>query len=175
MTAFRRKIPVRFHHCDPAALVYYPRYFEMVDGIIEDWFAIGLKASISSLLHRRAIVTPTVHLTVDFIRPSVYGETITFKLVVTKIGRTSCHIAMEASKGRELRMTVTQIIVFLHSKERKPVPVPADIVRRMRKFVATPPATRIAARRQAAARPQECLSASRNRRVPRIAVVAPKA
>jgi 4-hydroxybenzoyl-CoA thioesterase len=151
MTAFRRQIPVRFHHCDPAALVYYPRYFEMVDAIIEDWFAIGLKTSIPSLLHRRAIVTPTVHLTVDFIRPSVYGETITFKLMVNKIGRTSCHITMEASKARELRMTVKQIIVFLHSMERKPVPVPPDIIKRMRKFVATPPARRVAAERQAAA------------------------
>jgi 4-hydroxybenzoyl-CoA thioesterase len=138
MTVFRREIPVRFHHCDPAALVYYPRYFEMVDGIIEDWFASGLKVSIASLLYKRAIVTPTVHFTVDFKRPSVYGDKITFRLVVDRIGRTSCQLTLEAGKGREVRMTVKQVIVFLDAKTRRPVPLPPDITKQMRRFVEKP-------------------------------------
>ncbi len=138
MTPFRRKIPVRFHHCDPAGLVYYPRYFEMVDGTIEDFFESGLKASAPSLLYERSIVTPTVHFTVDFKKPSVFGDRITFRLHVTKIGRTSCHVSMVASKGREVRMTVQQVIVFIHAKKRTPVPIPEDIVSRMRRFLVEP-------------------------------------
>ena len=29
---------VRFEHCDPAGIVFYPRYFEMINGTVEDWF-----------------------------------------------------------------------------------------------------------------------------------------
>jgi 4-hydroxybenzoyl-CoA thioesterase len=152
MIAFQRQILVRFHHCDPAALVYYPRYFEMIDGIIEDWFAMGLKTSTSSLLYKRAIVTPTVHFTVDFRRPSVYGDNVTFKLVVTKIGRTSCHLSLVASKGRQLRMTVKQVIVFLHARRRTPVPLPPDIVKRMRRFLVPAAAAKAADGPRAAAR-----------------------
>ena len=135
MAVFRREIPVRFHHCDPAALVYYPRYFEMVDGTIEDWFTYGLKASISSLLYERSMVTPTVRFTVDFRKPSVYGDKITFRLHVTQIGRTSCHVTMVACKGREVRMTVKQVIVFIHSRKRTPIPIPDDIAKRMKRFL----------------------------------------
>ena len=29
---------VRFQHCDPAGIVFYPRYFEMLNATIEEWF-----------------------------------------------------------------------------------------------------------------------------------------
>ncbi|MCE9680901.1 acyl-CoA thioesterase [Halomonas alkalisoli] len=30
---------VRFQHCDPAGIVFYPRYFEWLNSVVEDWFA----------------------------------------------------------------------------------------------------------------------------------------
>ena len=32
---------VRFGDCDPAAIVFYPRYYEMLNATIEEWFALG--------------------------------------------------------------------------------------------------------------------------------------
>ena len=37
--AWRIIVPVRFSHCDPAGIVYFPRYFDMINGVVEDWFA----------------------------------------------------------------------------------------------------------------------------------------
>ena len=45
MAAYQREIPVRFGHCDPATFVFYPRYFEMINSFVEDWFEDGLEAS----------------------------------------------------------------------------------------------------------------------------------
>ena len=40
--AWRITVPVRFSHCDPASIVYFPRYFDMINGVVEDWFAGAL-------------------------------------------------------------------------------------------------------------------------------------
>ena len=44
MSSYQKEVQVRFGHCDPATFVYYPRYFEMLNGFIEDWFEEGLEA-----------------------------------------------------------------------------------------------------------------------------------
>ena len=33
---------IRFHHCDPAGIVFYPEYFVLFNELIEDWFNEGL-------------------------------------------------------------------------------------------------------------------------------------
>jgi 4-hydroxybenzoyl-CoA thioesterase len=36
------RVPIRFQHTDPAGIVFYPRYFEILGQIIEDWFSHDL-------------------------------------------------------------------------------------------------------------------------------------
>ena len=38
-------IDIRFTHCDPAGIVFYPRYFELINGVVEDCCAQGLGMS----------------------------------------------------------------------------------------------------------------------------------
>jgi acyl-CoA thioesterase FadM len=33
---------IRFHHCDPAGIVFYPQYFVLFNELVEDWFNHGL-------------------------------------------------------------------------------------------------------------------------------------
>ena len=39
---FHSDMLVRFSHCDPAGIVFYPQYFIMFNGLVEDWFNQGL-------------------------------------------------------------------------------------------------------------------------------------
>ena len=112
MAAFQREILVRFGHCDAAGWVFYPRYFEMISDFVEDWFEEGLAASAPGLFHHKQLLTPSVHFTVDFIKPTRYGDRLTFNLWTVKVGRTSCELRIEASLGGELRMRVKQVLVF---------------------------------------------------------------
>ena len=80
MSAFQREILVRFGHCDAAGWVFYPRYFEMISDFVEDWFEDGLAASAPGLFHHKQILTPSVHFTVDFPKPTRYGDRLTFNL-----------------------------------------------------------------------------------------------
>ena len=154
MAAFQREIPVRFGACDPATFVYYPRYFEMINGFVEDWFEDGLEASFPGLMYHKGMLAPTVHFTIDFPQPSRFGDRLTFKLEVVKIGRTSCTLRIRASCQGEPRVIATQVLVFMEHSKRGPVAIPKDITMRMRHFSVGPgaPALRRTSPRDATSR-----------------------
>ena len=139
-------MPVRFAHCDPAGWVFYPRYFEMVSDFVEDWFAAGLGTSLPQLLHRQAILTPSVHFTVDFPKPARFGDRLLFTLSVLKLGRASCELQIEASLGGATRMRMRQVLVLISAATGRPIAIPPQLMRRMQKFLA--PARRAQIRSQ---------------------------
>jgi 4-hydroxybenzoyl-CoA thioesterase len=134
MAAFQREILVRFGHCDAAGWVFYPRYFEMISDFVEDWFEDGLAASAPGLFHHKQILTPSVHFTVDFPKPTRFGDRLTFNLWVIKVGRTSCEVRIEASFHGELRMSVKQVLVFIGAETGRATEIPPELVSRMARF-----------------------------------------
>ena len=48
--AFTRTVPIRFSHCDPAGIVYFPHYFDMFNGLIEDWYTEQLGVDYAKLI-----------------------------------------------------------------------------------------------------------------------------
>ena len=34
---FERSVLIRFHHCDPAGVAFYPEYFVLFNELVEDW------------------------------------------------------------------------------------------------------------------------------------------
>ena len=85
MAAFQSEILVRFGHCDAAGWVFYPRYFEMISDFVEDWFEEGLAASAPGLFHHKQLLTPSVHFTVDFVKPTRYGDRLTLDRKSTRL------------------------------------------------------------------------------------------
>jgi len=136
MYGFELQVKVRFAHCDPAAIVFYARYFEMINGVVEDWFADVLESPFRTLLETRGIVVPTVHFNVDFRRASELGDVLTFRLRIKDIGRTSITMRIEALCGGEIRLAATQVIVMADKLSRRPVAIPDDLLERMRAFQA---------------------------------------
>src|ERR1700704_4000240 len=126
MSAFQREILVRFGHCEAAAWVFKPCYVEMISDFVEDWFEDGLAASAPGLFHHKQILTPSVHFTVDFTRPTRYGERLTFNLWTVKAGTTSCELRIEASHQGELRMHARQVLVFISAATARATPIPDE-------------------------------------------------
>ena len=50
---FERALRVRFAHCDPAGIVFFPQYLVMFNGLVEDWFTDGLGVPYAELLGPR--------------------------------------------------------------------------------------------------------------------------
>jgi 4-hydroxybenzoyl-CoA thioesterase len=118
----------------------------MISDFVEDWFEDGLAASAPSLFHHKQILTPSVHFTVDFMKPTRYGERLTFNLWTQKLGRTSCELRIEASHQGEQRMRAQQVLVFISAATARATPIPPELLSRMQRFAAdaekTPPKRR---------------------------------
>src|SRR5882724_13506238 len=83
--AYRKQILVRFGDCDAAGIVFYPRYLEMFNGLVENWFRDELQFSFTEIVTNRGWGLPTVHLDVDFVAPSRFDETLSATLTVRRV------------------------------------------------------------------------------------------
>jgi 4-hydroxybenzoyl-CoA thioesterase len=138
METFVAEIPVRFAHCDPAGIVFYPRYFEMFNALVEDWCADGLGISFRELHLERGLGVPTVHIETDFTAPSGLGEVLRAELSVLKLSRASITVSirMRGPQGDQ-RVKAELVLVMMDLQRRRAVPIPEQLRRRIAAFCAT--------------------------------------
>ena len=91
---FTAPIAVRFKHCDPAGIAFYPRLFEFANDMVEAWFA-ALGVSFAELIDERALGTPTVSAAAQFRKPCRYGETLEGRLRPLALGQRSMDLRIE--------------------------------------------------------------------------------
>jgi 4-hydroxybenzoyl-CoA thioesterase len=84
---FIKKEKIRFKHIDYAGIVFYPRFLEMLNDLVEDWFEEALERPFSKMHETNGI--PTVDLKVQFKNPARLGETLTKKLWVKELKSSS--------------------------------------------------------------------------------------
>ena len=84
---FTKQEKIRFKHIDYAGIVFYPRFLEMLNDLVEDWFEEALDRPFSKMHETNGI--PTVDLKVQFKAPARLGEVITKKLWVKELRNSS--------------------------------------------------------------------------------------
>ncbi|MGC1495752.1 MAG: thioesterase family protein [Sulfitobacter sp.] len=120
---FRFDQKVLFKHCDPAGIVFYPRYFEMINDCVEAFFDhLGHPFEV---LHQSAAV-PTARIDTQFTAPSRHGDHLTLTLAATKLGRSSLDLSINAQAGDQTRFTCTSTLVYI-TQLGKPTPWPDDL------------------------------------------------
>jgi 4-hydroxybenzoyl-CoA thioesterase len=127
LSDFTLQQKVRFQHCDPAGIVFYPRYFEMINTTVEEWFAQRLGVPFETLHGPLGAAVPTASISVDFQAPSRLGEVLEFRLRPTRIGRSSVGLSIEAYCGAEKRLSMESTLVFTKEGASKPEPWPKDL------------------------------------------------
>ena len=135
VTAFKTGIKVRFQHTDPAGILFYPRYFEMLNQVMEEWFEQALEYDYKSMTMRDKNGIPAVHVEADFKSPSELGDVIEFGLVVEHLGRSSCRVRVEGACNGTARLTARLTVAFASMTERKAKSWPAEVKERMEKFL----------------------------------------
>ena len=133
---FISQVEVRFRHCDPAGIVFYPRYFEMINDFVEEWFDKGMGLPFHALHVERHIGTPTASVQCDFSAPSRWHERLRQVLEVQRIGGASFKVLVkfEGPDG-QLRLAATLTIVTVDLRTMKSMPLPADLRERMQAYL----------------------------------------
>jgi 4-hydroxybenzoyl-CoA thioesterase len=84
---FIKQEKIRFQHIDYAGIVFYPRFLEMLNCLVEDWFEEALDRPFSKMHDTNGI--PTVDLKIQFKNPARLGEILTKKLWVKELKNSS--------------------------------------------------------------------------------------
>jgi len=133
---FQRNVLVRFGDCDPAGIVFYPRYFEMFNNLVEDWCADGLGSSFHALHAVRALGLPTVRIQTEFLAPSRLGERLRAELAVVELGGASFTLAIRllGEDGLE-RVRATLVLVLMDLKAMRATRIGEPMRERMAHYL----------------------------------------
>jgi len=125
---FRRPRLIRFSDCDPAGIVFYPQYFVMFNGLVEDWVSEGLGIGYTSLVIGRRIGLPTVRLEVDFNAVSRMGDEVVLSLNVERLGAKSLTLALDCVGSDGVpRMSMRQVLVTTSLETHRAIEIPTDL------------------------------------------------
>ncbi|MFL9938344.1 acyl-CoA thioesterase [Paraburkholderia graminis] len=137
-THFERPVRIRFSHCDPAGIVFFPQYLVMTNALVEDWFNEGLHIDYAQMIAQRRIGLPIVKLDCEFSRPSQMGETIMLTLSVSAIGRRSISIDILGHCNGETRFRAKQVLVTTSLESGRSIDIPTDIATALAMFAPQP-------------------------------------
>ena len=116
MSLFKNQQKVLFQHCDPAGIVFYPRYFEMVNAVVEEWFSEQLGVSFETLHGPMKAGIPTVHLETTFHAPSYHGDILDFELEPKRLGTSSLDLSITACCKSEKRFSMNSTLIYVDKK-----------------------------------------------------------
>jgi len=94
-----RQVGIEWGDCDPAGIVFYPRYFAIFDASTSALFERALGMSIYRMFKTFSTAGfPLVRTRARFVRPTRYGDEVTVESVIT-FGRTSFEVAHHITRG----------------------------------------------------------------------------
>lgn len=137
---FVRDITIRFHHCDPAGIVFYPQYLVMLHEFVERWFDDGLELPYARFIGQQRLGIPVVRLDCEFFAPSRLGDRVDLSLRVARLGNSAIDLVLEVhgvdEQGTpELRMRAKQTVVVMSLETHRSVAIPASLRARMTDFI----------------------------------------
>ena len=141
MLVNRRVIRIEWGDCDPAGIVYFPRYFEHFDNCTVALFekATGLK-KIAMADENKMVGIPMVNVRARFIIPSRYGDDVAVESRITEFRRSSFDVQHQLFRGKELAAECFETRVWTVPDRKSPgglksAPIPKTVRDR---FIAKP-------------------------------------
>lgn len=120
---------IRFQHCDPAGIVFYPQYFHLLHEVQEDFLAhIGCP---EHQLIGQGFGLPIVDLKTRFAGMCRHGERVEISLSLSRVGQASLGMHYEiagppdpSGKTARIRLIADAVVVFMRLESGKAVPIP---------------------------------------------------
>src|SRR5690606_35284366 len=89
MLTTSREVTIEWGDCDPAGIVFFPRYFAMFDWSLWSHFAkVGLIKH-EMVRHYGIVGCPMVDTSAKFLMPSKYGDVVHIETTITEFRRSS--------------------------------------------------------------------------------------
>jgi 4-hydroxybenzoyl-CoA thioesterase len=137
MPTNRRTVRIEWGDCDPAGIVYYPRYFAMFDHstVLLLEHALGMsKQKLYQVYDFKGY--PVVETRARFLFPTRYGDDVVIETTIAGVGRASFRLEHRLTKDGALAVEGLETRVWVVSDPSKPghlraQPMPPDVVARL--------------------------------------------
>jgi 4-hydroxybenzoyl-CoA thioesterase len=132
-----RTVRIEWGHCDPAGIVFFPRYFEIFDASTTALFERALGMTKHQFIKAYdCIGYPMVDTRARFLLPTRYGDDVVVETAVTEFRRSSFDIAHRLRKGGELAVEGFETRVWAGHDPADPekiraVPLPPEVVAKL--------------------------------------------
>ena len=141
MTTYRRTVLIEWGDCDPAGIVFYPRYFFYFDANTAGLFDhVGL--SKQQMTRRYGILgLPMVDTRGRFLVPTRFGDRVEIATRITRFGRSSFDVEHRLSHGDTLAVECWETRVWTARHPDDPdrligMPIPDEVKARFTEPVA---------------------------------------
>jgi 4-hydroxybenzoyl-CoA thioesterase len=129
----RRDIRIVWGDCDPAGIVFYPRYFEMFDASTTALFERALGMTKFAFNKAYGVVGyPMVDTRARFLLPTRYGDDVVIETTLTEIKRSSFSLAHRILKDGALAVEGFETRVWVvrtpdDAQRLKAQPIPREV------------------------------------------------
>lgn len=133
---FERLVEIEWGDCDPAGIVYFPRYFEMFDAATSHMVSSATGMTKFELLRKHdAVGFPMVNTGAEFHRPAKYGDTVRVESRISGIGRSSFEVRHRLFNGEELAIEAFEKRVWVQRTlegKIQSAPLPTEVATALR-------------------------------------------
>ena len=127
------KLRVRYGETDQMGYMYYGNYAEFFEvGRVEMLRSLGLTYS---GMEASGIMMPVLELKCKYLKPALYDEEITVKVIVKEMPRIRIHFTYELyNEKQELINTGETLLVFVNMQTNRPCLAPEDFRNKIKAF-----------------------------------------
>lgn len=133
--SFTTERKIRFSHCDPAGIVYFVNFFDMVSGAVEDWFGEALGWTFNDMHIRRRVGFPIVSTGCEFFKPCRLGDRLELELAIAKLGGSSIEFEVTGRVAGEKKFRARHKVAMMSLDTQRALPIPMDLREKMQPFV----------------------------------------
>ena len=126
---------IRFAHCDPAGIVYFVHFFDMINGCVEDWLGHALGLTSYDLMITRRVGFPIVNTNCEFFRPCHLSDQLVLELTLGSLGRSSIHFTISGRVGDERKFRARHKVAMMSLETQRAVAIPQDLRVKMQPYL----------------------------------------
>jgi 4-hydroxybenzoyl-CoA thioesterase len=116
---------IRFQHCDPAGIVFYPQFYVLMHEAHEDLLAhIGQP---EHLMIAAGFGLPMVSMQTEFVGMCRFGDEVDIDVSITKLGGASVGMRYLIRSEAVARVRATSTVVYVNNRTSKAEALPATL------------------------------------------------
>lgn len=128
-----RTILIEWGDCDPAGIVFYPRYFAWFDAATAGLFAAAGLPKPQMIEKYKILGIPMVDTRARFLVPSKFGDKVRIETTITEFRRSSFDVRHHLFRGETLAIEAFETRVWTirdpdNPEHIKSQPIPAEVI-----------------------------------------------